>query len=71
MRELHPFCCIHYPIVINFLFLFLHLPNKMLKLQFTVVKSPGNSRFVVLHPALIKHACAFYKFLLIDASIEV
>ena len=71
VRELHPFCCIHYPIAINCLFLFLHLPNKMLKLQFTVVKSPGNSRFVVLHPALIKHACAFYNFLLIDASIEV
>lgn len=66
-----PFCYIRYSATINSLFLFLRLPDKMLKLQYTIVKSPGNSRFAALCPALIKHARAFYKFLLIDTSIAV
>lgn len=42
------FCCLHYSITINFLFLFLSFPNKMLKLRLTIDKVLGIARFAVL-----------------------
>lgn len=55
-------------------FLFLPFPNKMLKLQFTIVKVLGIARFAVLYPALIKTRLCILQIPLdqyIDCSINL